>query len=593
MVKLVRLTTDDETCVFKSNLDAGIAVSKDAKIALQNLTFENEYTALTIDDSNNRIISNFDTTIYDDIEFNIPNGVYSKSDYTKFFDSLQATLNCTLAITGLSGSTAGGAAYASYYIDYPNKTFNSNGDNIVLKYRYTPMTSPFTENNGDTRSDESILFQGSQNNTGIQVLTTNNILNRDNLSKEEIAPAGSSRNAYMFGKSDEVMMSRGSGIFCCRIENLGDAGASDDNGFGIGLSYTQVKDIAFDETEIPNTQRDFEIRVKKSSDNYFTITPTSPNTEVDSGVAPHSFVDASGIDNDLLMIRKNGNKILLNVMNSSVAGGVEAFTGIEYTIPDADIDKPLYPYIYICGAASDTAVGMPFITVDPNIEGNDEYEVIGESQAVRESPGAGVSSSNFFDILATPFDDVLPSIDNDVYDTVPNFTKKPKISMNSDIWHFLGFNQRRNKDQVSYRPLPLPIENYTVDGQLTGLNERMLRIELVADKDFSVVLSDNFVVILDNYSLFSYDASRTSYGMNSRNPSNIANRGRRSNILATIPVNNNNDGIVEYEPNTITYIDLDLSTAEEIKNLNLRVLNKDLSPIEINGKAVMTLLIQE
>ena len=43
MVKLVRLTTDDETCVFKSNLDAGIAVSKDAKIALQNLTFENEY----------------------------------------------------------------------------------------------------------------------------------------------------------------------------------------------------------------------------------------------------------------------------------------------------------------------------------------------------------------------------------------------------------------------------------------------------------------------------------------------------------------------------------------------------------------------
>ena len=372
MVKLVRLTTDDETCVFKSNLDAGIAVSKDAKIALQNLTFENEYTALTIDDSNNRVISNFDTTIYDDIEFNIPNGVYTKSDYTKFFDSLQASLNCTLAITGLTGSTDGGAAYASYYIDYPNKTFNSNADNIVLKYRYTPMTSPFTENNGDTRSGESILFQASDNNTNIQVLSTTAVVNRDNLSKQELLSAGSTRNAYIFGKSDEVMLSRGSGIFCCRIENLGDAGASDDNGFGIGLSYTQVKDIAFDETEIPNTQRDFEIRVKKSSDNYSTITPASPNTEVDAGVAPYSFVDATGIANDLLMIRRNGNKVLLNVMNSSVASGVEAFPVIEYTIPDADIDKPLYPYIYICGAAADTSVGMPFLTVDPNIEGNDE-----------------------------------------------------------------------------------------------------------------------------------------------------------------------------------------------------------------------------
>ena len=589
MVKLVRLTTDDKTCVFKSNLDAGIAVSRDAKIALQNLTFENEYTALTIDDSNNLVKSNFDTTIYDDIEFRIPNGVYSKSDYNKFFDVLQASLNCTLAITGLASDPAGGAAYASYYIDYPNKTFNSNGDNIVLKYRYTPMTSPFTENNGDTRANETVLFQG----TGIQVLSTSSELNRDNLSKDSILPASASRDSYMFGKSDEVMLSRGSGIFCCRIEKLGDTGASDDNGFGIGLSYTQVTDIAFDATEMPNTQRDFEIRVKKSSDNYSTITPASPNTEVDAGAAPYSFVDASGIDNDLLMIRRNGNKVLLNVFNSSSGAGVPAFPVVEYTIPDADIDKPLYPYIYICGAAADTEVGMPFLTVDPNIEGNDEYEITGEGQAVRESPGGGVSSSNFFDLLATPYDDVLPGIDNDVYDTAPNFTKKPKISMSSEIWKFLGFNQRSDKDQVSYKPLPLPIENYSSLGQITGLNERMLRIQLVADKDFSVVLSDNFVVLLDNYSLFSYDASRTSYGMNSRNPSTIANRGRRFNILATIPVNNNNDGIVEYEPNTITYIDLDLSTDEEIKNLNLRVLNKDLSPIEINGKAVMTLLIQE
>ena len=172
-----------------------------------------------------------------------------------------------------------------------------------------------------------------------------------------------------------------------------------------------------------------------------------------------------------------------------------------------------------------------------------------------------------------------------------DYSATPIISLNSSVWNFLGFNIANTYEQYDFTPLPLPIENYIHSD--TGLPERMLRIRLVSPNDFSIVLSDNFVVILDNYSLFSYDASRTNYGMNSRNPPKMANRGRRLNILATIPVNNNFDGYVEYEPNTITYIDLDLSTAEEIKNLNLRVLNKDLSPIEINGKAVMTLLIDE
>ena len=30
-----------------------------------------------------------------------------------------------------------------------------------------------------------------------------------------------------------------------------------------------------------------------------------------------------------------------------------------------------------------------------------------------------------------------------------------------------------------------------------------------------------------------------------------------------------------------------------MKNLNLRVLNKNLNPIDINGRAIMTLLIQD
>ena len=592
MVKLVRLTTDEETCVFKSNLDAGILVSKDAKIGLHNLTFENEYSALTIDDSNNLVKSNQDSSTYTTQEFRIPNAVYTKSTYANFFDNLQASLNSTQSVKNpiVSLDTNGGTVYRSYHIDYPRKNAFSN-DAVTINMRYTPMITPFTKNGGDARADETILFQvADETSLQVEAPDQSSALNRDNLKRRATDTADSTRDAYIFGKSPEIMLSRGAGVMCCRIDNLGDTGDSENNGFGIGLSYTQVKELNLDGGGnkvgyITDEMRDYEIRVKKSSDNYFTITPASPNTEVDSGTAPYKYDAATVIQNDLLIIEKNNNTITLRVSNSAVPGGQSAFTPVTYTIPDADLERPLYPYIYVCGAAADTEVGYPFMALDPNINGNENYEVLGQSQTISDNRSA------FFDLYSGHYAAILPEQDDGIYDNILDYSATPIISLNSQVWNFLGFNIANTYEQYDFTPLPLPIENYIHSD--TGLPERMLRIRLVSPNDFSIVLSDNFVVILDNYSLFSYDASRTNYGMNSRNPPNMANRGRRLNILATIPVNNNFDGYVEYEPNTITYIDLDLSTAEEIKNLNLRVLNKDLSPIEINGKAVMTLLIDE
>ena len=70
----------------------------------------------------------------------------------------------------------------------------------------------------------------------------------------------------------------------------------------------------------------------------------------------------------------------------------------------------------------------------------------------------------------------------------------------------------------------------------------------------------------------------------------MANRGRRLNILATIP-KNDNSGFLEYEPNELTYIDFDLSQNQVLKNLELRVLNKNLDPLTTFGLSIMTLLI--
>ena len=96
--------------------------------------------------------------------------------------------------------------------------------------------------------------------------------------------------------------------------------------------------------------------------------------------------------------------------------------------------------------------------------------------------------------------------------------------------------------------------------------------------------------MFDSSPVFSYDASRTAYGLNDKNDPLIANRGRRKNIIATIPVNDN-EGYLEYQPNELVFIDLDLSRPESIKNLNLRVLNKNFDPLVTSGLSIMTLLI--
>ena len=60
----------------------------------------------------------------------------------------------------------------------------------------------------------------------------------------------------------------------------------------------------------------------------------------------------------------------------------------------------------------------------------------------------------------------------------------------------------------------------------------------------------------------------------------------------TIPTNDNTNGLVEFQTNTPIFIDIGNTEKINVKNLNLRVLRKDFSPIKQKpGLAIMTLLI--
>ena len=118
-----------------------------------------------------------------------------------------------------------------------------------------------------------------------------------------------------------------------------------------------------------------------------------------------------------------------------------------------------------------------------------------------------------------------------------------------------------------------------------------LQFNLIPNGDSIITNSDNYVVMLDSTPLKSYDASKFNYADKTNISSNRSNRGRKLNILATIPINNN-AGIVEYDSNELVFIDIDNKFQQTLKNIRLRVLDKNLDEIQTVGTAVMTLLIK-
>ena len=65
--------------------------------------------------------------------------------------------------------------------------------------------------------------------------------------------------------------------------------------------------------------------------------------------------------------------------------------------------------------------------------------------------------------------------------------------------------------------------------------------------------------------------------------------------IMTIPENNNEDGLVEFETNTPIFIDLNNAVKINPRNLNFRVLDKNFDKIQQDESesAIMTILIKK
>lgn len=581
MVKLVRITTENPSAVFQSNLDAGISVSKDASIALQNLTFNAEFEVLQITADNNTVKYNLAEGINNTLEYELPSKSYSNANYRDFYKDYEAALNGCLSVD--QPTPLDGDVYSSFKVV-------EEGDRVLTKFKYTPMIMPFMNNDGTERDvanqslfDISYKSPTSQDES-IFIETSNNPLTTmGNMRSAEAANIATRQN-YICPLATDFVWCKGSSMFMCRIENLlNHAGADNTHGFGIGLSYTNIKNNTEMRSEIQATSRDFEVLVEKNDAPYRFISPTVPNVEQTSTTQPFKFnisVDTNPLSHDHIIFQRNKNIITACVWNTSDGGGVGVRNELfSYTLPSSDAFRPLYPYIYLKSNATNCMVGRPVLTMDSlEMIGNEDFARTGLSQNL-----GGFAQPNAYNAISSFFSGVIPDLLDARFASFFDL-QDPTVSTNGEILRFLGYDENKYSSNIEYK-LGLPLTK--------GIDELtpFFQFNITPKQQHQVVNSDNFIVILDSYALDSYDASRTNYGQNSSNPASIANRGRKLSILATIP-QNDNSGFLQYEPNELVYIDLDFSGDVEIKNLNLRVLNKEFNPININGKAVMTLLIK-
>ncbi len=259
----------------------------------------------------------------------------------------------------------------------------------------------------------------------------------------------------------------------------------------------------------------------------------------------------------------------------------------------------LYPYLYLRGATGDITVDMFNYSFDPWI--NQTYsDIVGVDAdgSERDWQATGLdyegNPSNAWEnsVLSvhTGSDIFFGTGSNAFPLSFPGQwqeTKTMELTLHSDIWKFLGFTDVgigniKKTLTIGINPTP-PVVTQCWSWY-------------IGDKEVLPSNSDNYLVESMSLPLDSFDASAISYPANNSiylNPG-TDKRGRRKNILMTIPINDNSNGLVEYEASTPIFIDI--NNAEEInaKNLNFRVLNKNFDSITQSGDtAIMTILIKK
>ena len=603
IMKLVRLSTNNNG-YFRSSFGNDMIIAPQSKMALLNLTFQSaELGTFAVVTDGMSIVT---ITDLDDVVNTTGVSVLLARDFDvneseEYIEYLLHALNSTLRIgydqdlLNCSGSNYGIVS---------NSGFGSLTGNVEIVFRYCPFVNPLNYSKFAGMLNAKIMEYDAQ---VLDINYTSSVppprgLTTIQKDASQLAAVDTKANLVT-----NVKLSTGSGFLSVRIADSVDNGSGlQDNGFGIGLSFKSMSSQNIDVgDELPATQRNFEIRYNRALENYTYI--DDGGTEKTSTVVPNkvAIIGHPNVEtHDIMGFEIQGGQLKLMVYQDLAAPNnrhVLATINLDHPTTGGRGDLGLYPYMYVRGGSSDIKLDM-FNWTPSTVQRLDTNQSWGPGTSPPGNEdgfwgvldGSGMTNAyndmkEFAGVSAT----IAAATPNLYYQADGGNTRwfqdfTAKILIETALLKPLGFsNLVSNSDGQTVFD-----KTISEDARPGGLGPWEFTIR--GDELPEFYTSDNFLIESMTLPLDSYDASRVDYSSNVLYSKETEKRGRRKNILQTIPVNDNTTGLVEYQTNTPIFIDINNKEKMNVKNLDFRILRKDFSTIEQNNEeAILTVLISE
>ena len=612
MVKLIRLSTDNTNAHIKANFDTDITIETNSKIALKNLTFESRVGIFNANANNSRVAFLGDGAIESEFkEQFITPGRYT--NFTELANEVSQALNRTIT---LQDGKSNGRAHREIYGQFRVRVKYD----LKARLEFRQSVAMNIQSNAYDDTDYEIRDPFPLGNT-LSWTQPAAPLNQFELDDDQelylkASAVETHDERYSFVPRFGLGLSKGCAVFYCRIKSsIVNGDPTIPNGFSIGVSCGNPR--MPEDTDIPavgisSTERNYEITFIDKNSNYFFRRSHKgiASTNTDSGFAPND-VDSVNIgQHDVLVFKidnnPNNNKVIsAHIYDYNGGPGRERLI-FSQPLNDDELEGTLTPYIYMRGNKNNIQLDMLRFTPDPFFEVNNQNIILENEGDINDDvAGYVLADPTFtFDNSNTITNHIhqnirekiaLNYIDTDGNNINENL--QPQLSLGGELAEALGFNKKGNVSEY-LSSVELVDFEYDYNQNLFDqfLNSRGLMIDAPHFTPFQQ--PDSFIVETLSLPLVSYNSSVTKdqylNSAISRIINNVNNNrqtnGSRRNILATIPKSSEN-GLVQYEPNELIYIDISNNEKINIRNIELRILNTDFESIKTFGIIDMTLLI--
>tara|TARA_R110000787_G_scaffold5354_3_gene19584 strand:- start:2254 stop:3825 length:1572 start_codon:yes stop_codon:yes gene_type:complete len=517
MVKLIRLTSEQVDSSFDSTFNTDIIIEKDSQIALRNLTMTTKSEIVTIDGDTDNISFSLNRDVASFTKsITLAHATYDANDYKGLLSDMEDKLNAQLDIVTLANVSLNNKEFGSQF-----RVDGDHNGRIVIESKQSPYNTRKSEL---TANIPTITYQDGVT-TG-PAIKTNAVGIWDKIANE----IAGDNNKYMTYMNDP--MGYGASIYRTGVYRLDNAGGADKaEGFVVGLTNTNPSTYVNNGIAMTNAQISYGVHLSNKTANYNTIKDGTYTATATAG----EVTTAGNANNDVIDWVIAGGKIQCRLYKDSTG----ATPTILFTEDYDYVNRPkLFPFMVFRGGnagGNNVRLYKQRFCLDPYLESS----LVTLTHEGEED-------------LGTP----LPP-------PAPTPKESPTLVFldlgSKELATFLGYINQRHPvtDPLFQRNL-----NYTGDNSFTGLNQ-----------------TDNFIVILDNIVLESFDDfTEDNTG------------GQRKSILATVP--NNGGGGIAYEPNTQNFIDIKNNNPISLRNIKARIVRADYEKIETAGLTSMTILIK-